>query len=326
VPHNAASLPSSVVSVAMITYNHARFIVQSVRSVLAQRAPFPFELVIGDDCSTDGTTELLRALAADHPATIRLLPREQNLGFARNSLDVVAHCRGKYLAFLEGDDYWTQDDSLARQVAYLENHPECSLCFGRADYLIEATGEVLRGAVGPTRRQATYDLDDLLARGNFIPTNSVLLRRTQLDEAALAQHTLALPVGDFVKHLLLAREGQLGYIDEVFYVYRGHAGGVFSGQPKARQAMAGLAVYERMGPEYGWTERDSFRLGLARGHLELFRALVQADGIRPRLRAAARALWQAPMGAKPEVLHALLREVGGRLWNRRGRGRARSGE
>ena len=141
-----------MVSVGLVTYNQVRFIGQAVRSVLAQQTPFPIELVIGDDCSTDGTTNLLRALAAEHPNTIRLLTRERNLGFARNSLDVIAHCRGEYLACLDGDDYWTTTDGLARQVAYLRAHPECVLCFGRADYLLDPTGKVYPGVVGPDRK------------------------------------------------------------------------------------------------------------------------------------------------------------------------------
>jgi glycosyltransferase involved in cell wall biosynthesis len=302
-----------VVSVGLVTYNQVRFIGQAVRSVLAQRTPFSIELVIGDDCSTDGTTDLLRALAAEHPHTIRLLTRERNLGFARNSLDVIAHCRGEYLACLDGDDYWTTTDGLARQVAYLQAHPECVLCFGRADYLLDPTGQVYPGVVGPARRQPSYDLDDLLAQGNFVTTNSVVLRRAQLDQEALARHSLALLCVDFVKHLLLARRGRLGYLDEVFYVYRGHSGGVFNGQPKVKQAQAALAVYAEMGAALQVTERASFRLGLARGHVELFRALRRADGVRARLGAAARALRLAPAAEKPAILGALLREAGGKL-------------
>jgi glycosyltransferase involved in cell wall biosynthesis len=304
----------------MVTYNQVRFIGQAVRSVLAQRTPFPVELVIGDDGSTDGTTDLLRTLAAEHPGTIRLLTRDRNLGFARNSLDVIAHCHGEYLACLDGDDYWTTTDGLARQVAYLETHPDCVLCFGRADYLIDATGEILPGAVGPTQHQPSYDLDDLLAQGNFVTTNSVLLRRPQLDQEALARHSLALLCVDFVKHLLLAQRGRLGYLDEVFYVYRGHPGGVFNGQPKVKQARAALAVYVEMGAALQVKERASFRLGLSRRYLDLFRALGRSDGLKNRLGAAGQALRLAPLAEKPGILGALLREVGGKVKSRWARG------
>jgi glycosyltransferase involved in cell wall biosynthesis len=302
----------------MVTFNQVRFIDQAVRSVLAQQAKFPIELVIGDDCSTDGTTDRLQVLAAEHPTKIRLLTHQSNVGFARNSLDVMAHCRGEYLACLDGDDYWTTTDGLARQVAYLQSHPECALCFGRADYLIDATGEIYAGAVGPAQRQASYDLDDLLAQGNFVTTNSVVLRRSLLDQEALARHGLALLCIDFIKHLLLATQGRLGYIDEVFYVYRGHSGGVFNGQSKVKQVRAALAVYEEMGAALQVNERTSFRLGVARGNLDLFRALGRSDGLRSRFEAAARALRFAPMRRKPGVGWAILRETAGKLGRRWG--------
>jgi hypothetical protein len=184
---------------------------------------------------------------------------------------------------------------------------------------------VYAGVVGPDRRQPSYDLDDLLARGNFVTTNSVVLRRAQLDQEALARHSLSLLCVDFVKHLLLARRGRLGYLDEVFYVYRGHSGGVFNGQPKVKQARAALAVYAEMGGALQVTDRASFRLGLARGEVDLFRALGRSDGLRARLGAAARALRLAPAAEKPAILGALLREAGGKLrsrWGGRGRGRA----
>jgi glycosyltransferase involved in cell wall biosynthesis len=307
-----------LVSVGLVTYNQVHFIEQAVRSVLAQEAPFALELVIGDDGSTDGTTELLQRLAAEHPAKIRLLNRRRNVGFAQNSLDVIAHCRGEYLACLDGDDYWKTTDGLARRVAYLQSHPDCALCFGRADYLLEATGQVFPGAVGPVRRQTSYDLDDLLAEGNFVATNSVVLRRSLLDQEALARHSLALLCVDFIKHLLLARRGRLGYIDEVFYVYRGHSGGVFNGEPKVNQVRAALAVYEEMGEALQVSERASFRLGVARRHVDLFRALGRSDGLRARFGAAARALLRAPIRRKPGVAWAVVRETAGRLGSLKG--------
>lgn len=311
-----AEPPHPKVSVAMITYNHERFIAQAVESVLAQQAPFAIELVIGEDCSTDGTREILRRLAAEHPDQIRLLARERNMGFARNSLDVIAQCRGDYLALLEGDDYWVAKDRIARQVAFLEANPSYSLCFGRADYLIDQTGQILPGAVGPDEPKATFDLDDLLTLGNIVPTASVVLRRKLLDQQALARHSLVLPVGDFVSNLLLAMKGPLGYFPEVFYVYRAHSGGVFSLKPKTTQVKASIAVYDHFGRHYELSERPSFRRGYSRLQLELFRALRRADGFNARLTAARLTLRHAPATEKPRVLFALFREIWAR-WRQR---------
>ena len=94
------------VSVAMVTYNHAQFIRTAISSVLSQETNFPFELVVGDDCSTDGTTEIVRTLSAAHPDVIRFLHRERNIGASKNFQDVLDNCRGQYIAILDGDDYF----------------------------------------------------------------------------------------------------------------------------------------------------------------------------------------------------------------------------
>ncbi|MBQ7562400.1 MAG: glycosyltransferase family 2 protein [Lachnospiraceae bacterium] len=119
-------------SVIFITYNHERYVERALRSVLSQKTNFPFEVVVGEDCSTDATRDILKRVAEDYPEkkeNIRLLLREKNLG--RPTLNVyltTKECRGEYLAYLEGDDYWTDEYKLEKQVDFLEEHPEYIAC------------------------------------------------------------------------------------------------------------------------------------------------------------------------------------------------------
>ncbi len=111
-------------SVLFITYNHEDYLRQSLDSVLMQEVNFAYEIVVGEDCSTDHTRDILREYQAKYPDKIRLLFREKNLG--RPTLNVYQtgmECRGRYLAFLEGDDYWTDIHKLQRQVDFLDSHP-----------------------------------------------------------------------------------------------------------------------------------------------------------------------------------------------------------
>src|ERR1700676_449892 len=110
-------------SVMMITYNHERYIAQAIESILAQKVNFDYELVIGEDCSTDGTRAVILDFHRRYPSRIVPLLRERNLGGPRNFLGTLAACRGKYLALLEGDDYWICTDKLQRQVDFLEANP-----------------------------------------------------------------------------------------------------------------------------------------------------------------------------------------------------------
>src|ERR1017187_8839583 len=115
--------PAPLVSVAMITFNHRPYIERAVKCVLNQETDFNVELVIGEDCSTDGTRELVFDLQRRHPEIIRVVTSEHNVG-AQNILRTERACRGKYLAYCEGDDYWNDPSKLAKQVAFLESRPD----------------------------------------------------------------------------------------------------------------------------------------------------------------------------------------------------------
>ena len=102
------------VSVAMIAYNREPFIAQAIESVLMQETAFVVELVIGEDCSTDGTRRIVQAYARKYPNVIRALLPEKNLGISRNYEAVWQACRGKYIAWLDGDDYWRSPQKIAK--------------------------------------------------------------------------------------------------------------------------------------------------------------------------------------------------------------------
>src|SRR6202022_1084614 len=124
-------------SVTMITYNHERFIAQAIESALAQRVEFDYEIVIGEDLSTDNTRAIVLDFARRYPDRILPILRDRNIGAMRNFAQTIAACRGQYLAFLEGDDYWTSPDKLQKQVDFLDAHYECAISCHRVRYLYE---------------------------------------------------------------------------------------------------------------------------------------------------------------------------------------------
>lgn len=113
-----------LVSITMITYNHDKFINSAIDSVLNQKVDFKYELLISDDASTDSTQKIIIAYKKLHPDKIFTLLRKENVGAALNSMELKKSARGKYIAILEGDDYWTDDFKLSKQIHFLENHPE----------------------------------------------------------------------------------------------------------------------------------------------------------------------------------------------------------
>jgi len=122
-----------LVSVHMLTYNQAPYIGQAIGGVLQQKRNFPFELVIGEDCSTDGTREIVLEYQKKYPDIIRVIKSDKNVGGTKNNYRTMKACRGKYIAFCEGDDYWHNPNKLQKQVDYMESHLECGMVYSSFD-------------------------------------------------------------------------------------------------------------------------------------------------------------------------------------------------
>lgn len=108
----------------MITYNHEPYIAQAVECVINQKTNFPFELVIGEDCSTDKTQAIVLDYQQKYSGIIKVITSEKNVGMLSNSLRTTMACTGKYIAYCEGDDYWHNPNKLQMQVDFLEANPD----------------------------------------------------------------------------------------------------------------------------------------------------------------------------------------------------------
>jgi glycosyltransferase involved in cell wall biosynthesis len=123
-------------SVAIITFNHERFIAQALESVLGQRTNFPLEILVADDHSTDSTPAIVADFHRRHSEKIVPILRDRNIGAVPNFTETVGACRGEYVALLEGDDYWLDSSKLQRQVDFLEAHPDFAICCHRVRVLL----------------------------------------------------------------------------------------------------------------------------------------------------------------------------------------------
>src|SRR5947209_4324540 len=109
-------VPEPIVSVVMPTYNHQCYLGEAIEGVLNQQTQFPFELIIGDDCSSDGTLEVALRYQRQRPDLIRVLTSDSRLGMHENDMRIFSAVRGRYIAFCEGDDFWHRTDKLNRQI------------------------------------------------------------------------------------------------------------------------------------------------------------------------------------------------------------------
>jgi hypothetical protein len=307
------------VSVAVITYNHERFIAQAIEGVLNQEVDFAVELVIGEDCSTDGTRAIVQAYARQYPNVIRPLLPEKNIGMQHNFIRVIEACTGDFIAYFEGDDLWIHPGKLARQAAFLAANGDCATCFHNAIAFFDDPTRAVpdldhagnRLMCGPGTK-ARFTQKDFF-RGNAIPTCSVMFRRSAIGR--FPDWFKDIGIGDLPLHILCTQHGAAAYINEVMSAYRLHPGSCWS----SKNALARIPVEIKMfatlvqhfnalpaSPAVRRSRQQARRaLARARGKWELARARAGLD-TNPAL--VAPALWRA-WRLYPRQLKWLLRWV-----------------
>lgn len=213
-----------------MSYNQREFVAQAIDSALGQDVDFDYEIVIGDDASTDGTRELLADYSRNYPDRIHLLVSEKNGGAHENFERCLNSCRGEYVALLEGDDFWTSPLKLRKQVEYLSTHPEYASCFHDV-YLVRDDCKDRSSQTQFSRYKPPQPMVlENVVTSFCIPTCSTMFRRAFFSEYPKWFHDMSM--GDWPLHIVLAERGPIGYVDKVMAAYRIHEGGVWSSQKR----------------------------------------------------------------------------------------------
>lgn len=266
------------VSVAMITYNHESYIGQAIESILAQKVDFEYEIVIGEDCSTDGTRAVVTEFYRRFPDRIRPLLRAHNVGANRNFAETLEACQGEYLALLEGDDYWTAPDKLQKQIDFLDAHPEYAICCCRARALYEMGTQNLdtKWEVYPSCSRGTYAVEDIL-KANFVITCTAVLRRKLISQ--LPEWLFEMKLGDWPLFAMVAHYGEIELMDGVMAAYRVHHGGVWSSMSQGARLEEILRMLKALDKELRYKYTDTIREVIASMHLGLI-SISRAKGKR----------------------------------------------
>lgn len=232
-----------MVAVWMVTYNHEEFIEKAIESVMIQKTTFQYKLFIGEDNSIDNTREICEKLKEKYADKIEYFLHEENIGATPNGIFMYEQCfksEAKYIALLEGDDYWTDPYKLQKQVDFLETNPDYVLSFHKIK-ILKPNGELVEDFI--TKVPENYETQETLARlGNYIHTPSVVFRNVIKEfppEIALT------PIGDYFLYMLLAEQGKLKYIDEEMAVYR-YGVGVISKMNNFKIAYNNIKMYSCM--------------------------------------------------------------------------------
>ncbi len=219
------------VSICIICYNQEKYIEQAIESVLMQKCTFATEIIICDDCSTDNTPNLIRSYVDKYPKRIKAYPAQQNMGMLRNWERALKLCSAKYIALLEGDDFWNDENKLQKQYRILETYPNYSVCFTNARNKYENGRKGYPHYVNLT--DTTHTTADLLLY-NFIPTCSVLMRNN-ISTTFFHPAYFNSPFADWIIHILNSKFGDIYFLNEFTCTYRVHNSGVWGGIKEEKQ-------------------------------------------------------------------------------------------
>lgn len=171
------------VSVICVTYNHEKYIREALDSILMQKTDFEFEILVGEDCSTDGTREILKEYEEKYPERFHMYYREKNLGATKNEYELFMDARGKYIAALELDDIWTDSLKLQKQYDFLETHEEYIGVSHDFD-IIDKTGHVIENSDNQKIKEyfnRKFTLENFLTDGFIFQTGTHFYRNIYKD-------------------------------------------------------------------------------------------------------------------------------------------------
>jgi glycosyltransferase involved in cell wall biosynthesis len=247
----------SLLTVCLITYNHAKYIEKALQSILEQETNFYFNVIIADDCSSDGTAIIVREYVAKYPEKITAILQKPNIGAGKNYDQLLTAAKGKYIAYLEADDYWTDNTKLQQQVDILETNSTYVSCFTNVKEIFSEDENDERNYLQNGCYPKTIIGFDELIYKNYIQTCSIVFRNNTA--TPLPAWLIKLKVGDWPLHILLSAHGESFYIHTVMAVHRNHSSGLWSSKTKLTRIDATLEAYNAIAANTVMGQKKNFK-------------------------------------------------------------------
>jgi glycosyltransferase involved in cell wall biosynthesis len=293
----------------VFTYNHVNFVGQALDSILAQHTGYDYEICVVEDCSTDGTQDVILRYAREHPGIIRPYLNPVNLGkvdpptqkFFQERLKLL---RGDYIAILEGDDYWSSPHKLEKQVAFLEAHPEFAACAHNTVKVYEdgSNRESHRFLYAEGTKEV-HSIHDFVNMTSFFHLSSIVYRNVfKANPPAAFRSKWSCDIFFTMAHV---HHGKLHYMNEDMTVYRHHKGGVFSQMGEVAGRIYNIEGLRRFNRWLRYRYLKGFALSINRLCLDLLARC--GDGRLPRLGRLKRVKYAtigSLYGLVYDVLHA----------------------
>lgn len=211
------------VSVIVLTFNHENYITQALESILMQKVDFRYEILVGDDASSDKTPEILQKYQRRYPEIVKITLRKENVGPTRNAYELFLSAQGPYLATCEGDDFWLAPDKLKRQIDFLEAHPEYIGCSHPSKIVDECGVPLKRQKLRWVCPKQNVTLNDF--KGYFLPGQASSLVRRNIyrkypDRDFSAFYKANSKIGDRTTALIYLSQGTFYRFKETMGCYR----------------------------------------------------------------------------------------------------------
>lgn len=207
------------VSIALLTYNHKDYLEDAIESVLKQKVNFKYEIVIGDDCSTDGAVDIIERYKSKYPNIIKYNPNNSHVGIMQNELNMLNSCEGEYIAFLEGDDNWINENKLQMQVDFLDKNKDYSACYTD----VKVIGDDILAIEEYNSRKYNKDINSFEEYFNYnpvMPTATVMFRNIVKEENIEKYYFISQYISDRIMFCLMLKYGKVKFLDSETAIYR----------------------------------------------------------------------------------------------------------
>ena len=204
-------------SIAITTYNHEKYIAQALDSVYKQNLNCDFEIVIGNDCSTDKTLQIIQEYKNKYN-NIKVLNYTENVGYTVNFDKTLKACSGKYIAIFDGDDIMLAG-KIQKQISFLDENPDYVMCTHKVRAFNSEDNETIR-YINPPHKKEYYTIEDIIKYGSIFANSSKIFRKSALSTEGIDYNIEK--IADWYITIRIAQEGKIKYFDESLLDYRVH--------------------------------------------------------------------------------------------------------
>lgn len=240
-----------MVSICCLTYNHKKYIQLALDSFISQKTKFNLEIIVHDDASNDGTTEIIKDYVLKYPKLFKPIYQTNNLYsqgigiYQIYTQHVFPQAKGKYIAICEGDDYWTDPLKLQKQVDFLEENKEYTLSFHKVGFIGNENtdfNEHEKQYIQLFKEQKEFGLNDLL-KENFIPNCSTVYRN-DIQQFPCNFNDVIFP--DWPLHIIYAQTGKVKMMNELMAIHYVHNDGLWEGITLQEKIQGIIGFYDRL--------------------------------------------------------------------------------